>query len=261
MGWIKKGKSRVKRIIKKKTVKKPTKTMQNTKMALKHHMVVAPEFHTKCEITYAGYFPAGITQNGYFAISGNSLHIPSNSTLPAAIVTLPNVGGLTTVPYGGIAINSSQPAGFSNLCSTTSPYNRYRVNGSKIKIRINPINPADEIYYNVIPIESGVSYPVTVIEAQSAPNVSRTACASTYYRSSITKSAKTSFVFGIKQASMGINDNLGATGSATPVQEWAWLCNYQLSQGVVSAGKLPFFITIEYDCTFYAPNTGGLSDT
>jgi hypothetical protein len=83
--------------------------------------------HFVCQMS--GYVAAASPTGATFNVFAVGLQ-PFNATSQ-----FPN---MLSDPIGSPVITTLQPAGFSNICSNTAPYNRYRVLSSKVSVQWQP---------------------------------------------------------------------------------------------------------------------------
>ena len=111
--------------------------------------------HFNCQI--AGYLAAGAVTGGTFQVFAVPLQPFNSGSL------LPN---MLSDPVGSPTITTIQPAGYSNLCSMTAPYDRYRVLSSKLTVQWQPQAVVDTQMLLVcatpvllVPITGGAGFP------------------------------------------------------------------------------------------------------
>jgi hypothetical protein len=224
-----------------------------------NHHVLPPCYRTKFMVNFSGSLPSGTAANGYFAVSGNSLHTPFNSTLSASIGT---VNSFSASGYGGESYSTVQPAGFSTLCGTTQPYFAYRVVSSKIKVKFVPLNVQDTTLVNVGTVLKNQNATTTIWTATDCPNSSKTQQFSVYQKpTDVTNSRSTAEVHGIQPRAVRDELNFTALYNATPYYEWCWVINFQQVNNAVSTAIMGLSITVEYDVELLQPSTGDLPDT
>lgn len=269
--------SKGKKIVRRKTRTKDKKMMTNPLISRfsSMHYFVPPSFHTKCGVMQAGITQFGATnplinglRTGYIQISANSLHLPFYSTLvqgnSAVLVDkwiTPGTGSTAGLIYGGSNPYSVQPQGFSNICSGSSVYNAYRVIGSRIIFRMDPIGP-DEIMICINTVIGGATYNSTIWTAAEAPNASKVVTfAGNKYEGQVVKSVSMPTVFGVSKTTLMADESYAGNFNTSPANEACWNITYQTTTNNAPIAGIAFVIKVEYDVVFYNPNTGGLNDT
>jgi len=128
-----------------------------------HKMPFPPRYRTKLHIGTTGGIAAG-TSSGSYQVMLNNLTNPFNSHARNPVWTnLP--GSLET-------LTTLNCVGYSNLCSVTGLYNRYRVFVSSINFHFVPENNADNIFCCVVPqssLSANTALPTSASEAMSLP--------------------------------------------------------------------------------------------
>jgi len=126
-------------------------------------MPFPPRYRTKLHIGTTGGIPAG-TSSGSYQVFLNNLINPFNSH-PVITAWTNIVGSLEN-------LTTLNCVGYSNLCSATGLYNRYRVFGSTINFHFVPENNADNIFCCVVPqsaLSAQTALPTSASEAMSLP--------------------------------------------------------------------------------------------
>jgi len=223
------------------------------------HEMVPPVFRTACSCQFAGTLPAATPARSYFLVSGNSAHIPFASAL---VGSFNSVNTLSASGYASEVYNTTQPQGFSAICSNISMYLRYRVTASRIKFKFMPTSTADNMFAVVNTVTTGANPNTTVWTAAEAPNASKMQeYATTSPNPYVTKTCTTSHVWGVNEAGVRQELNYSGAYNTSPPFEWAWVINYQIVDNTVTNAIMGFIVSVEYDIEFFAPQTGGVPDT
>jgi hypothetical protein len=223
------------------------------------HRFVAPTFRTKMLISFPCQLPSSSAKKGYFAISGNSMHVPFASTLASTIGTVNSIG---FTPYNGEVYNTVQCAGYSAICSNTAPYSAYRVLGSKIKVDVTPSANSDQIIVVLGTVLTTQNSPTTIWTAIDAPNSSTPHTFSVYYKQpTLVKSARTSELFGVTDAAVRDVGQYSGLVSTSPSNEWCWIVNYNTMDDAITSATMGWIFRVEYDVEFYFAATGDVPDT
>lgn len=159
------------------------------------------------------------------------------------------------------SISTLQPCGFSNLVSSTGPYNNYRVTGSSIRVRIIPANAADMITYVVVPGNSG-SAPTTVSDALAEPRAKSNRASAGGTLTEISHSINIASFLGVNASAIS-NDLVGIfSGSynAGPTQHPYWYLAWTTSNGGTVGGALSYEIELIFEAELFNLNNGALLD-
>lgn len=199
----------------------------------------------RCAITgniVAGTFPS------VYKLSGNTLYIPLlggswPGVLTASIATL-------------------NPCGFSNLCTSTGPYNNFRVYGSKIKITFQAVG-ADSVTFTLTPLTAPTSsVPTGVADILAEPRTKRKMLTGGSKSMTLTSEMKVQELYGISKETIA-NDVIGVlsgTYNTSPTQTIAWYVCWTTSTGVATVGAIGYEVEVIYDAEFFNLNAGALKD-
>jgi hypothetical protein len=224
----------------------------------KNHLPFAPIFRTKMCCTYAGTLPSGTAANGYFYVSGNSMHVPFNSTEVAATRS---INYYSATGYSGESYSTVQPAGFSAICGSAAPYAFYRVHAAKLKLAFRPTSTADNIMTVISGNQSGQQSTTTVWTAASAPYSSAlrtfTSIEQDHY---LSKRLSTSQLYSVPDKAIRTGDAWIGGYNSSPANEWAFVIQWQNVDNTTTNAIMGISIQLEYDVEFIQPNCGGLPD-
>jgi hypothetical protein len=219
----------------------------------------SPRYRTKMACAFMGTLPSATAANGYFYVSGNSAHTPFNSAQAYATRTM---NYYSAYGYSGDSYSTTQPEGFSAICSSTSVYRAYRVYGSKITLSFNPTSTADNLFCCVNAAQTGTTSTTTIWTASQSPFSTKIGTFTSIEQSKpLVKSLKTSHVWGVPETAIPIDDGFGAVYNASPGNEWCWVIQWQIVDNTTSNAIMGLRVAVEYDIEFYAPASGALPDT
>jgi hypothetical protein len=184
---------------------------------------------------------------GVYYVSGNSAYLPYN-------------GG----SWPGVIIASTftlQPCGFSNLCTSTGPYNNWRCYSSQIRARLTSGSLADIITYTVTPGNTG-SAVTGVADALAEP---RTKSAMTQGGATQTqirhKFNITDFLgigpYAVRDDMVGL---FSGSYNAAPTQQFRWNFAWTTSNNAALVAPASYEIEMLYDVEFFNLNAGALLD-
>jgi len=223
------------------------------------HMPFAPVFRTKMCCTWAGTLPAGSATSGYFYVSGNSAHTPFNSTQVAATRA---ISYYSVTGYQSESYSTTQPEGYSAICSSTGPYYAYRVLASHIKVKFAPTSTADNMFASVNCNQTGQQSTTTIWTNDSSPySTGMKSFTSIEQKYWLTKSMSTGQLFSVPQSAIRTGDAWIAEYNASPTNEWCWVIQWQVVDNTTTNAIMGIAIQVEYDIEFIQPNTGALPDT
>jgi hypothetical protein len=218
----------------------------------------SPRFRTKMHCAFVGTLPSGTATNGYFYVSGNSAHVPFNSTMVAATRT---INYYSASGYSGESYSTVQPEGFSAICSATAPYHAYRVHGSKMALTFNPTSTADNLFASITAAQTGTNSTTTIWTSSQAPFASRLGTFTSIEQAKpIVKALRTAHVWGQPESAITADDGYGAAYNGSPGNEWCWVIQWQIVDNTTSNAVMGIRIEMTYDIEFYAPASGGLPD-
>jgi len=226
---------------------------------IKFGRIVPPSYRTKMSICWNGTAPATTAAHDYFAVSINSLHIPFNSTLAAALRTVNSVGMTGTVSE---VYSTAQPAGFTQICGSSALYAKYRVYSSKITSNCYVTNGSDTMVATINTVNTGTGPNTAVWTAQGSPNCSRLQDYGLYKKPNpIVNFVNVKDLFGVDHEAIKSDDLFSSAGTASPANEACWVINFQNCAITTFLGIVMWNIKVEYDCEFFFPITGNLPDT
>jgi len=224
----------------------------------KDKLPFSPRFFTKMHCAFIGTLPASTATNGYFYVSGNSAHVPFNSTQAAATRT---INYYSATGYSGESYSTVQPEGFSAICSNTSAYKAYRVHGSKVSVTFNPTSTADNLFASVNAAQIGTNSTTTIWTASQSPFSSRLATFTSIEQARpLVKSLRTAHVWGQPESAISVDDGFGTAYNGSPGNEWCWVVQWQVVDNTTTNAVMGIRVELEYDIEFYAPSSGALPD-
>jgi len=208
---------------------------------------------------FMGTLPASTATTGYFYVSGNSAHIPFNSTMAAATRS---INYYSATGYSGDSYSAVQPEGFTAICSNTSIYRAYKVHGSRISLSFNPTSTADNIFASITAAQINTNSTTTIWTSAEAPFSTKLATFTSIQQNKpLVKSLKTAKVWGVPSNTVSIDDGFGASYNGSPGNEWCWVIQWQNVDNTTTNAIMGIRVEVEYDIEFYSPATGALPDT
>jgi hypothetical protein len=232
-------------------------TLSSTRFS-KDKLPFSPRFRTKMHCAFIGTLPAGTAATGYFYVSGNSAHVPFNSTQASSTRT---INYYSATGYSGESYTTVQPEGFSAICSNTAPYHAYRVHGSKMSLTFNPTSTSDNLFASITAAQIGTNSTTTIWTSSQAPFSSRLGTFTSIEQARpIVKALRTSHVWGQPESAITADDGYGTTYNGSPGNEWCWVVQWQFIDNTVSGAVMGIRIEMTYDIEFYAPSSGALPD-
>jgi hypothetical protein len=224
----------------------------------KDKLPFSPRFFTKMHCAFIGTLPSSTASSGYFYVSGNSAHVPFNSTQAYSTRT---INYYSATGYSGESYSTVQPEGFSAICSNTSAYKAYRVHGSKITLTFNPTSTADNLFASVNAAQIGTNSTTTIWTGSQSPFSSRLATFTSIEQAKpLVKALRTAHVWGQPESSISVDDGYGASYSSSPGNEWCWVIQWQVIDNTTTNAVMGIRVEVEYDIEFYAPSSGALPD-
>jgi hypothetical protein len=207
---------------------------------------------------FIGTLPSSTASTGYFYVSGNSAHVPFNST---QAYSTRSINYYSATGYSGESYATVQPEGFSAICSATAPYHSYRVHGSRISVTFNPTSTADNLFASINAAQTGTNSTTTIWTSSQSPFSSRLGTFTSIQQAKpIVKALRTSHVYGQPESAVTADDGYGASYNTSPTNEWCYVVQWQVVDNTVTNSVMGIRIEMMYDIEFYAPASGGLPD-
>lgn len=220
---------------KKKSNSSTSKITMYNKQPLKDHTIIAPRFMTKVSTAWQGYLAIGVSTSQAISIYGNSFFQPFNT--PSQPITS------QFTPSGGSAVNQVFP-GYTSLSSL---YRYYRVNGSRIKVTLQPSTSADIFELMVFPVTS-IQATATVNQASSNQYSKNKLCSFTnnVAQNTITSYMPSNKVLGLTYQQF--QDQLPIIVSAAPAAslDWYWQVQFSALNGSNNTLIIPIYVELDY---------------
>lgn len=207
-----------------------------------------PRFQTHMKASIVGNIVAA-TAPAVYSFIGNSPYLPFSG------------GGWPGVLTASTA--TLMAAGFRNLCSSTGPYQNYRVFSSTARIRMISGALTDIVTYTLQPIVANFGPPTTVADAIAESRCISTRTQGGAMLTQLQKTVDATTLFGVTPIAIknDVSGIFSAAYNASPTQIFGWYVCWTTQNGGTLGAALAYEVDVMFDVEFYNLNTGALLDT